>query len=176
MPETTRDDEMSPVIKYPIYILYLIIAPLLVINFVAARAVIPLKRNWSIARTIKGIVDSVAYLKFLTPPARRRIFVRSAIPTPAQYIDSIPGEKVLNGDTRVERQQSGEHWDRVRTATYKRDDYTCQICGITGGPDGEAVTLQADHIVPKSRGGEDDPDNLRTLCRTCHQARHARRF
>jgi 5-methylcytosine-specific restriction endonuclease McrA len=30
------------------------------------------------------------------------------------------------------------------------------------------LNLQADHIVPASRGGSDLPSNGRTLCRRCH--------
>lgn len=177
MGENESEQEMSTPIKIVIYTVYtLLIAPILVADFIAERMVIPIKQNWSVAATMKGLFRSLAYLKFLTPAARRRIFVRSAIMTPAQYIDSLPGEKVMNGDTRVERQHSGKHWDEVRRAVYERDDYTCQVCGVEGGADGEDVVLQADHIVPRSRGGEDDMENLRTLCRTCHQARHARLF
>jgi hypothetical protein len=176
MSESSKAARMNPVIKYTIYLLYVPILPLLILNFIASKLVKPIKYNWSIARTITATFISLAYLKFLAPASRRRIFVRSAIPTPAQYFSSIPGEKVLNGDPQVECQHGGDHWHRVRKSVYKRDDYTCQICEIQGGNDGQDVILQADHIIPKSRGGEDDSENLRTLCRTCHQARHARLF
>jgi len=169
-------NQMSTPLKGIIYGAYAFIALFAMIDFTASRLVIPIKRRWSIAKTIGAIVRSLNYLKFLTPAERRQIFIRSAIPTPAQFFDSIPGEKVHNGDVRVERQQSGEHWNEVRKATYERDNYTCQICGVQGGQKGEDVVLQADHIMPKSKGGNDDLENLRTLCRTCHQARHARLF
>lgn len=168
--------EMSTPLKGLVYGAFSIVAVFLVLNFIASRMVIPLKQNWSIAKTIKSLFGSIMYVKFLTPSERRRVFVRSAIPTPAQYFDSIPGEKVINGDTRVERRHGGEGWDEIRRSIYERDEYTCQICGVQGGSGGVDVVLQADHILPRSRGGEDDPENLRTLCRTCHQARHARRF
>ena len=29
--------------------------------------------------------------------------------------------------------------------------------------------LQTDHIVPRSRGGSDDPSNLQYLCANCHE-------
>ena len=40
---------------------------------------------------------------------------------------------------------------------------TCQICGRTN------TTLQADHIVPVSRGGTNNAGNLRMVCVPCHQ-------
>ncbi|MFE9455970.1 HNH endonuclease [Streptomyces californicus] len=45
-----------------------------------------------------------------------------------------------------------------------RDRFQCRACG--GRTD-----LEIDHIVPVSRGGSWDPDNLWTLCRPCHRAK-----
>lgn len=64
----------------------------------------------------------------------------------------------------------------------RRDDYTCQKCGIIGREVqcGESsvyvypttaigVFLSIDHIIPKSSGGAQmDPDNLRVLCTRCN--------
>lgn len=52
-------------------------------------------------------------------------------------------------------------------AVFRRDDYTCRLCGRRGGP------LEVDHIVPVARGGENDPDNLQTLCRGCNRRKGA---
>lgn len=43
-----------------------------------------------------------------------------------------------------------------------RDKNTCQYCGKTGGD------LTIDHIVPKSRGGEDDWENMVAACLRCN--------
>lgn len=54
-----------------------------------------------------------------------------------------------------------------------RDKWTCQSCGIkvhdrsTGNwntPDKAHV----DHVIPVSKGGNSEPSNLQTLCRTCN--------
>ena len=42
---------------------------------------------------------------------------------------------------------------------------SCTYCGITG------VKLQRDHIIPRSRGGSDDPENLTPACRPCNMSK-----
>lgn len=56
--------------------------------------------------------------------------------------------------------------ESTRYHVLKRDR-RCQLCGA--GPD-EAV-LQIDHIVPRSRGGTNDLDNLQVLCATCNRGK-----
>lgn len=43
----------------------------------------------------------------------------------------------------------------------RRDNHRCQYCGITSN-------LTVDHVVPKSRGGEDSWENLTTACVKCN--------
>lgn len=64
-----------------------------------------------------------------------------------------------------------DDWDSRRRRVYKRDKYTCQNCGARGGSNGNAE-LHAHHIVPKSKGGSHDLDNLKTLCSHCHNTIH----
>jgi len=52
-------------------------------------------------------------------------------------------------------------WRALRAAILKRDPI-CRTPGC-GRP-----SSHADHIVPRSRGGSDDPSNLRGLCAGCH--------
>ena len=57
---------------------------------------------------------------------------------------------------------------RFRTASlnrkniFLRDSFRCQYCGRTD------VRLTIDHVLPKSRGGEDSWENLITACRPCN--------
>lgn len=56
---------------------------------------------------------------------------------------------------------------RVRFEVFKRDLFTCQYCGRRP-PD---VVLEADHIVPRCKGGSDELDNLTTSCADCNRGK-----
>lgn len=47
-----------------------------------------------------------------------------------------------------------------------RDNWTCCSCGRSSKEEG--IILEVDHIVPRSKGGNDDKDNLQTLCKKCN--------
>ncbi len=53
-----------------------------------------------------------------------------------------------------------------RRAVFVRDDYRCQYCG--SGAD------SIDHVIPRSRGGLDDWDNLAAACRSCNSTKRNR--
>jgi 5-methylcytosine-specific restriction endonuclease McrA len=55
----------------------------------------------------------------------------------------------------------------VRRRVLARDGHRCATpgCGSTG-------SLEIHHRVPVSSGGSNDPSNLVTLCRSCHQSLH----
>lgn len=55
---------------------------------------------------------------------------------------------------------------RLRFKVFQRDGFTCQYCGAK--PGSEDVILQVDHIVPVSKGGNNDIENLITACRKCN--------
>lgn len=49
----------------------------------------------------------------------------------------------------------------TRQNIFKRDSHRCQYCGTH-----EELTL--DHVMPKSRGGKTNWDNLATACKRCN--------
>jgi len=56
----------------------------------------------------------------------------------------------------------------------ERNGYTCQMCGVAAGdPDplggSRTVRLTMGHILDKSKGGDDTPQNLRAVCTNCNQ-------
>lgn len=52
-----------------------------------------------------------------------------------------------------------------RAAILARDRYRCQYCGNRG----TAFDLTLDHILPRSRGGRSEPENLCAACQPCNQ-------
>lgn len=59
-------------------------------------------------------------------------------------------------------------WAAVRAEIFARDDYTCGYCGQRGGK------LECDHVIPVSRGGANDHDNLITACFRCNRSKGAK--
>jgi hypothetical protein len=55
----------------------------------------------------------------------------------------------------------------LRHKVLMRDRSTCQACGARA-PD---VQLEVDHIIPVSKGGTDDMQNLTTLCLDCNRGK-----
>lgn len=87
--------------------------------------------------------------------------------------DLKPGEYILLDDHRrpaFRREVSKE----TRAIVLERNGYTCQMCGVgAGDPDpyhpGRPIRLTLGHIVDKSKGGSDEPDNLRAVCSNCNE-------
>ena len=61
--------------------------------------------------------------------------------------------------------QSVFYQGKIRLEILKRDKYTCQICGKKGDS-----KLHIHHILKKLESGGDFPDNLITLCPSCHKS------
>ena len=57
----------------------------------------------------------------------------------------------------------------VRRSVYRRDGYRCALCDSATG-------LQIHHIVHRSEGGSNHPQNLITLCWKCHAVAHGTRM
>jgi hypothetical protein len=87
--------------------------------------------------------------------------------------DLKPGQYLLETDKRVpafSRSISKE----TRAYVLERNGYTCQMCGLAAGdPDpydsSRTVRLTIGHIIDKSKGGLDIPNNLRAVCTNCNE-------
>jgi len=58
-------------------------------------------------------------------------------------------------------------WKAIRKKVYKRDNWTCQICGIHCGNE-EKSKIQCHHIIPYRITQDNSESNLITLCASCH--------
>ncbi len=83
-----------------------------------------------------------------------------------------------NGEITEEQLLSGEEPSNTRRTIplkdrwviLKRDHYRCVKCG-SKPPE---VELEIDHILPVSKGGSNDLNNLQTLCNLCNQGKKDR--
>lgn len=56
---------------------------------------------------------------------------------------------------------------RLRFEIFKRDGFACRYCGARP----PSVQLQIEHVVARSRGGTNQPENLVTSCVACNQGK-----
>lgn len=66
---------------------------------------------------------------------------------------------------KSDRQKRGYVSSQIRTAVLQRDQHQCLACG-------SADHLTIAHILPVSRGGNSDIENLQTLCVSCGKDIH----
>lgn len=63
----------------------------------------------------------------------------------------------------------GKPWDRLRRFVHARDKGECRECG-------RKVSFRkfhCHHVLEVSQNGTNHPTNLVTLCRACHEKKHA---
>ena len=98
-------------------------------------------------------------------------------------VEELDGERVLRSahaefpvpsvirrreyiNVRRRREAAGAKRMRI----YMRDKFRCQYCGEKRG----ANELTLDHILPRSRGGDNSPVNIVTACVGCNQRKGSR--
>jgi len=106
-------------------------------------------------------VESTATLHKSTTPLERNGYTNDCTESTPIHQDYTESTRYIPAD--------------VRREVHERDNEICQWCGGEGdpdrGPDGE--TWELDHVVPVSRGGTNDAENLVLSCRTCNRRKGA---
>lgn len=87
--------------------------------------------------------------------------------------DLKPGQYLLETTHRRPAFKRGISKE-TRAWVLERNGYTCQMCGLAAGdPDpfnpSRTVRLTIGHIIDKSKGGDDSPQNLRAVCTNCNE-------
>lgn len=65
-------------------------------------------------------------------------------------------------------------WRKHAEAVHNRDAWTCWLCGTPTSPKwtfGDPLSPTLDHLIPRSQGGTDGPDNLATAHAICNALR-----
>ena len=135
-------------------------------------------RYWraSVGYRASRMIGYLSHLRFLANYNRAKLYLRRTwVPTLAGLLPWAPGTTPQKSKPSADVPPYPENWHIISSLVKERDGYTCRNCG-TSPTQNEAVELHADHQVPRSQNGPDFPSNIRTLCRRCHEARHAREF
>jgi hypothetical protein len=88
-------------------------------------------------------------------------------------LDALAGAGFIepweSGDAFGKREEWPSRWIHpdVRERVMERDNHRCVACG-------SADHLEIDHIIPISRGGTGDIENLQVLCRSCNRSKRAK--
>lgn len=59
----------------------------------------------------------------------------------------------------------------LRTKIFERDEYRCTYCRRLGSQLEVSEYLHVDHVIPESKGGKTEPENLTTACSTCNMGK-----
>ena len=78
--------------------------------------------------------------------------------------DEFPVPSVIRRRTYINIRRRREQSGMKRLRIYMRDKFRCQYCGDKKGVN----ELTLDHILPRSRGGDNSPVNVVTACVECN--------
>ena len=99
-------------------------------------------------------------------------FISSFLPVSSIVIETsaFDIQKIKNPEIEGKSYQEGDQLGFWNTREYVlcRDGHKCRICG---GKSKDKV-LEIHHVIRRSDGGTDRPDNLMTLCSHCHDGVH----
>jgi hypothetical protein len=99
--------------------------------------------------------------------ARRYGSWTSALLAFQDWLDRTERDGVLEPSASQERSYGRTPSLRLRFNVLQRDRFTCVGCGTSPAIEPGTV-LHVDHIVPFSKGGRTESDNLQTLCARCN--------
>jgi len=84
--------------------------------------------------------------------------------------DVFPVPSVVRRRTYINVRRRREQSGMKRLRIYMRDKFRCQYCGDKK----TAAELTLDHILPRSRGGDNSPVNIVTACLQCNTRKRDR--
>ncbi len=103
---------------------------------------------------------------------REKWFVESILPISKWKVETASFDIHKISNPEIKNYQNGPQKDFYNTKAYvlHRDEYKCMKCKAKN------VKLHVHHIVFRSQGGTNTPDNLITLCEDCHEKLHNGEF
>lgn len=124
-----------------------------------------------------GTISTVAYLHSLIamPPIMMLVDIKNSKENQKriQYMIEKYNIQIQNNPFLHKKQKYRDPISSsLRHEVFKKDNYKCIECGITN----KEKPLCIDHIIPKSKGGNDELNNLQTLCFECNLAKSNRNW
>jgi 5-methylcytosine-specific restriction endonuclease McrA len=107
-------------------------------------------------------VCSVRRATVLVLKARAEIIERSDRRLHSESM-TMPRPIVIRLTTYVRIPRDAHRRKITRRAVFARDRWTCQYCGGVRG------TLTIDHVIPRSRGGTSEWENIVACCAPCNR-------
>ena len=104
-------------------------------------------------------------------------FVKSILPITRLVLETgtfdphlLKNPSLANPEIAKWGYQKGANYgfENTKAMVLNRDEYKCHICKTKK----QGVRLDVHHIIFRSKGGSDDPENLITLCHNCHTKLH----
>jgi 5-methylcytosine-specific restriction endonuclease McrA len=124
-----------------------------------------MKRKGRLAPSLKSKVDS---------HLREKLFIESRLPVSYWNVElaSFDINKITDPEVSGTGYQDGllKGYYNLKAFILDRDGHACQKCKS------KKTKLHVHHIKFRSNGGTDTPDNLITLCESCHKKLHASEF
>ena len=102
--------------------------------------------------------------------AKRSFTVPMSEETIIELIKMLESKLTMASFTKEQRAMMTS---KLRQQIKERDDYTCKICGNSSHNEPNLL-LEIDHIIPVSKGGCTQEDNLQTLCWKCNRQKSSR--
>jgi len=93
------------------------------------------------------------------------------------YMSSENAPSYIDGRSHNKKCWRGNGWDKLRINVYKRDNYTCQRCGVkcisknASNSNNSKKIIQCHHIEKYHKTKNNNMSNLVTLCLVCHVKR-----
>lgn len=126
------------------------------------------RQNMSAPEIVELFASKVEPEFSFTPRSLQRILKGYGVIRPVGEAFRMAAEKGrVRWVLRDKRLQSPQLSRRLRFEILERDKFRCVLCGATS----KEVPLEVDHIVPRTEGGLNNVENLRTLCRDCNKGK-----
>jgi hypothetical protein len=80
----------------------------------------------------------------------------------------------INGSSYLKDSYRGDDWETIRKKIYKRDNWTCRICGVKcisrrrANENNFYKVIQCHHIIKYKETFDNSDNNLITVCLRCH--------